>query len=165
MESKQLLITALRQSQGLVWPLFEDLRSAPHVPSTVGGNHAHWIAGHLLVSEGHMLHAIMRGEANPVERFAPLFAGRTRPDPAAQGYPAYDEVLEQLGAMRAKTLELLESLDEAALDQPSRGVPPGFEAFFGVWRQCFLMQALHWMNHRGQLADCRRSAGREPLMA
>jgi len=165
MESKQLLIASLEQTQGLVWPLLEDLRSAPLVPSTIGGNHAHWIAGHLLVSEGHMLHVIMRGETNPVERLAPFFAGRTQPDPVAKGYPAYGDVLEELAALRAETLDLLRSLDESALDQPSRGVPPGFEAFFGVWRQCFLMQALHWMNHRGQLADCRRSAGREPLMA
>lgn len=165
MESKHLLVGALRQTQGLVWPLLDDLRSAALVPSTAGGNHAHWIAGHLLVSEGNMQHVIMRGEANPAEQLAPLFAGRTRPDPQGRGYPPYDEVLEQLAAMRAETLALLESLDEAALDQPSRGAPPGFEAFFGVWRQCFLMQALHWMNHRGQLADCRRNAGREPLMA
>lgn len=165
MDSKTLLTAALEQSQFLVWPLLEDLRSAPLVPSTPGGNHAHWIAGHLLHAEGHMLNVIMRGLPNPLERLAASFAGSTRPQVQGEGYPAYDELLADLRRMRADTLNLLASLDEPALDQPSTAVPPGFEPFFGVWRQCFLMQALHWMNHRGQLADCRRSAGRAPLMA
>lgn len=102
---------------------------------------------------------------NPVERLAASFAGSTRPQVQVDGDPAHDELLADLRRMRADTLNPLASLDESALDQPSKAVPPGFEPFFGVWRQCFLMQALHWINHRGQLADCRRSAGREPLMA
>ena len=39
-----------------------------------------------------------------------------------------------------------------------------FELYFGTWRHMFLMRAMHWMHHRGQLADCRRAAGRPPLM-
>lgn len=53
---------------------------------------------------------------------------------------------------------LLDDLQSAAL------VSPQFELYFGTWRHMFLMRAMHWMNHRGQLADCRRAAGRPPLM-
>jgi hypothetical protein len=58
----------------------------------------------------------------------------------------------------------LESTSEEDLDQAIAGVPPQFELYFGTWRHMFLMRAMHWINHRGQLADCRRAAGRPPLM-
>ncbi len=53
---------------------------------------------------------------------------------------------------------------ESTLDQVIAGMPPQFELYFGTWRHMFLMRAMHWMHHRGQLADCRRAAGRPPLM-
>lgn len=165
MESKQLLVAALEQSFGLVMPLLEDLQSAPLVPTTTkGGNHAHWILGHLVQSEG-QFREMMRGVANPVNELKPHFAGGTEPDPTASGYPAYGELLARLVTLRKETLDWLDSLSETDLDSASRVVPPGFESFFGTWRQCLLMQAMHWMNHRGQLADCRRAAGRAKLMA
>ena len=165
MQTKELLVTALHQSYGLVMPLLEDLRSASLVaPTTQGGNHAHWILGHLLVSEG-QFRAMMRGIPNPVESLQPLFGGGSTPDPAGTDYPAYEELLTHLVRLRQETLAWLDSLGESDLDRASQVVPPGFEPFFGTWRLCLLMQAMHWMNHRGQLADCRRSAGREPLMA
>lgn len=165
MQSKVLLITALQQSYALVMPLLEDLRSAALVaPTAKGGNHAHWILGHLVVSEG-QFRAIMRGVPNPVESLIPLFDGGSTPDPVGMNYPAYDDLLAKLASLREETMAWLEPLDESDLDQASKVVRPGFESFFGTWRSCLLMKAMHWMNHRGQLADCRRSAGRERMMA
>ena len=165
MDSKELIVTALNQSYGLVMPLLEDLKTAPLVaPTSDGGNHAHWVLGHLTVSDGQFL-SMMRGTPNPFKEFGPLFGGGSTPEPQGNGYPAYDELLAKLAELRGETMKWIESLSEADLDQPSRDVPPGFEAFFGTWRQCLLMQAMHWMNHRGQLTDCRRAAGRERLMA
>jgi uncharacterized damage-inducible protein DinB len=165
MQSKELLTTALQQSYGMVMPLLQDLRSAALTPPTPkGGNHAHWILGHLVQSEGHF-RTMMRGVPNPVEDLRSLFAGGTAPDPQGTDYPAYDELLAKLAAMREETVQWLTTLSENDLDQPSKVVPPGFEPFFGTWRQCLLMQAMHWMNHRGQLADCRRAIGRERMMA
>lgn len=165
MQSKELLLAALQQSYGLVLPLLEDLRSAPLIPPTAkGGNHAHWILGHLVQSEG-QFRAMMRGDANPVGELKPFFAGGTEPDPSASGYPPYDGLLATLVEMRRETMDWIGSLSENELDSASKVVPPGFEPFFGTWRQCLLMQAMHWMNHRGQLADCRRAAGRARLMA
>jgi hypothetical protein len=165
MQTKELLATALQQSYGLVMPLLEDLKSATLVqPTPNGGNHAHWILGHLTVAEG-QFRAMMRGVPNPVEHLRPQFAGGTVADPAGAGFPAYDELLTTIVGLRQETMAWLGSLSEDDLDQASKVVPPGFESFFGTWRQCLLMQAMHWMNHRGQLADCRRAAGRERLMA
>lgn len=165
MQTKDLLVTALQQSYGLVMPLLEDLSSAALIaPTPNGGNHAHWILGHLVVSEG-QFREMMRGIPSPVESLKPLFGGGSTPDPAGTNYPPYEELLSKLVSSRQETMAWLESLSEHDLDQASQHVPPGFEPFFGTWRSCLLMQAMHWMNHRGQLADCRRSAGRERLMA
>jgi hypothetical protein len=164
MQTKELLVTALQQSYGLVMPLLEDLKSAPLVaPTPKGGNHAHWILGHLVVSDG-QFRAMMRGISNPVEQLTPLFGGGSTPEPKGNNYPSYEELLTKLVNLRHETMAWLESLTENDMDQPSKVIPPGFEAFFGTWRSCLLMQAMHWMNHRGQLADCRRSAGRDPMM-
>ncbi len=146
-------------------PLLEDLKSAPLVsPTAKGGNHAHWILGHLVQSEG-QFRAMMRGDANPVEELSHFFAGGMEPDPSASGYPSYDVLLATLVRLRREGMDWLNSMSEADLDSVSKAAPPGFEPFFGTWRQCLLIQAMHWMNHRGQLADCRRAAGRERMMA
>lgn len=165
METKELVKTALQQSYGLVMPLLQDLQTAALVaPTSRGGNHAHWILGHLVQSEGEF-RAMMRGIPNPVTDIRELFGGGTIPRVDGVGYPSYAELLTRIHNLRAETMNWLDSLEEADLDRASQAIPPGFESFFGTWRQCLLMQALHWMNHRGQLADCRRAAGREKLMA
>lgn len=165
MQSKELLISALNLSACLVMPLLEDLKSASLVaPTPAGGNHAHWVLGHLVQSEGHF-RSIMRGIPSPVDHLDPIFGGGSVPDPTGANYPDYAELLVTLVELRAETMQWLESISETDLDQASKVIPTGFEPFFGTWRQCLLMQAMHWMNHRGQLADCRRAAGRERLMA
>lgn len=164
MNSKDLLVHGLHLSYNMVLPLLEDLKSAPLVTPMPGGNHAHWILGHLTNSEGRF-RTIMRGVPNPVDAWQTLFGSGSQPDPAAVGYPSYDELLAKLVSLRQETMEWVTSLEESDLDQPSKFVPPGFEAMFATWGKCLLMQSLHWMNHRGQLADCRRAAGRTKLMA
>jgi len=164
MQSKDLLLMANRQCATLVLPLLEDLKSAPLVsPVAKGGNHAHWIAGHLLVSEA-QFRSLMDGSPNSRESLKPLFGGGSQPVASGEGYPPYEELLGELKSSHQKTLAWLEGLSEADLDQRSKGVQPKFEDFFGTWRQVLLVRAMHWMNHRGQLADCRRAAGRAPLM-
>lgn len=164
MQSQPLLVAANTHCQALVAPLLEDLRSAPLVAATPGGNHAHWIAGHLLCSEG-MFRAMMEGGTSSQAHLEPLFGGGTTPAVDGAGYPSYGEIVTELGRRHQETLAWLGTMGEEELDRASLAVPPGFEPFFGTWRQCLLMRALHWMNHRGQLADCRRAAGRPPLMA
>lgn len=164
MQSKELLLLANRQCAALVIPLLEDLSTATLVsPIPNAGNHAHWVLGHMVVSEG-QFRAMMEGVLNPNEKLKPSFGGGSQPSATGTEYPAYDDLLVQLKTLHASTLSWLESLSESDLDQSSKAIPPGFEPFFGTWRQVLLMRALHWMNHRGQLADCRHAAGRPPLM-
>ena len=164
MQSKSILLLANRQATTLVFPLLEDLQTAPLISPTAGsGNHAHWILGHLVFSEGRYIE-MMKGVANPCEALQEKFGGGSRPDPNAVNYPAYENLLSQLHSMDEEFMSWLEGVSETELDQALDGIPPQFELYFGTWRHMFLMRALHWMNHRGQLADCRRAAGRPPLM-
>ena len=164
MQSKSVLILANRQAAGLVFPLLDDLQSAALVSPTVGtGNHAHWLLGHLVFSEGRY-REMMQGIENPCQSLHEKFGGGSQPDPNAVDYPSYEELLSRLRSMDVELMAWLESTSEEELDQEITGVPPQFELYFGTWRHMFLMRAMHWMNHRGQLADCRRAAGRPPLM-
>ena len=142
----------------------EDLRTAPLVPPAPGGNHAHWVVGHLLFSEGRF-RQIMQGGDNQFEDLQSFFGGQSTPRSDGGGYQSYGELLSALQLQHQAAIASLEAMTEDELDQPSQGCPLGFEPFFGTWRHVFLMRSMHWMIHRGQLADCRRAAGREPMLA
>lgn len=166
MKAVELIRTQLDTSYGITMPLLDDLKDSPLVqPSEKGGNHAWWIMGHLTFAEGDLLYHWMRGEANSMAELAPLFAGGTTPSPDGRDYPPYDELLEKFQQLRAGTIEHLATLADADLDTPSKNCPEQFAAFFGTVGLCLSNTALHWLGHRGQLADVRRRLGREPLMA
>lgn len=163
MQSKDLLLLASRQAYALLIPLLEDLSTAPLVTPTAGdGNHAHWILGHLCISEG-QFRRMTQGIPHPLESVKPLFSPGSKPSATANDYPPYDELLNHFKSMVEETTVWIGSLTEEDLDQSVKVVKPGFELFFGTWRQALMMRAIHWANHRGQLADCRRAAGRSPL--
>ena len=164
MQSKDLLMMANLNAYVLTMPLMEDMRTAPLVPPAPGGNHPHWVVGHLLFSEGRF-ESIMRGCENRFENLQAQFGGQSIPEMSGSGYRPYEQLLSELQTQQQSVMAMLESLTEADLDQPCSNCPPGFEPFFGTWRQVLLMRPMHWMIHRGQLADCRRAAGREPLLA
>lgn len=165
MQSKDVLLQLNQIAPALTLPLLDDLASVP-LQTTVAsnGHNAHWLLGHILLSEAQ---ARFMADGTPITNplFAPLFGGGTQPDPSGTNYPPYDELLTQLKLSHVQTITWIEGLSESELDQTSQHVPPGFEQIFGTWRQVIAMRPLHWMNHRGQLADCRRAAGRKPLMA
>ena len=97
--------------------MLENLKDSPlTAPTSAGGNHAWWIAGHLTFAEGHLLWNFMRGEPNPLAEWKELFAGGTQPDPKAVGYPAYDEILSKFHELRQQTYTLLDSLSEEDLE-------------------------------------------------
>lgn len=164
MHSKDLLLTANQHAHTLTMPLMEDLRTAPLIPPAPGGNHAHWVVGHLLFSEGRF-QQIMNGGDNQFENLQSCFGGQSIPRSDGSSYQPYGDLLSALQLQHQAAMAVLETLTENDLDQPCQSCPSGFEPFFGTWRHVFLMRSMHWMIHRGQLADCRRAAGREPLLA
>ena len=166
MNAIQLIRTQLETSFGITMPLLQDLASDAMVqPSEKGGNHAMWILGHLAHAEGSLLRQWMLGEENPLEDWTSLFAGGTQPSADAGAYPAWDDVMEKLQQLRAGTLEYVGKLTDADLDTPSKQCPAEYADFFGTVGLCLSNTALHWMGHRGQLADIRRRLGRDPIMA
>jgi uncharacterized damage-inducible protein DinB len=135
--------------------------SALTQPTPRGGNHPLWVLGHITYIEGNLARVLF-GEANPVDHWAPMFAPGTEPTANASAYPSFDEVLSTYKKLRARNMKLLEDLGEAGLDRPTKAPPRGLEELLETAGKTFLMTAIHQMNHRGQLADCRRAAGRSP---
>lgn len=164
MNAVTLLKSALKSSEELTFPLIEDMRDAPLTrPTPNGGNHPHWILGHLAVSE-EGIHSVMTGEDHALKHWHKLFGRESEPSDDAAGYPDFDELIAAYRQARAKNLALLETLSDDDLDTPSKAIPPGMESVFGTLGQCFHALAMHWMMHRGQLADARRAAGKDRLI-
>ena len=163
MNAIDVIKTALRISDQGMTRLVEDMRDAPLTPPTPrGGNHPLWVLGHITFVEGSVPH-ILFGEPNPVERWAPLFAPGTEPTSNAADYPPFDEIFRMYRELRARNLELLDRIGEAGLAKPTVAPPRGLEDVLRTAGDTFLLVALHQMNHRGQVADARRAAGRKPL--
>lgn len=164
MQSREMLKMALQMSDAILLPVVDDMRDAPLAfPTPNGGNHPLWIVGHLAFTEGMILWTIMRGDPNPLAEWAELFGPGSEPAADADRYPPYDKLIERYRSMREQSLAFLDSLSEEDLDQPSRQSPPGFDMLFGTYRHCYMLTALHIANHRGQMLDARRAAGRKPL--
>ncbi|MFQ5847311.1 MAG: DinB family protein [Candidatus Methylomirabilales bacterium] len=163
MQSKELLRMTLEMTRGIVLPLIEDMKDAPVTfPTPNGGCHPLWVLGNATLSEARFVREWIVGEPNPLAEWNAIFGAGTEPvaDPAT--YPPFDEVMAKSHAVREGTLKLLDSFSEADLDKTSKA-PAQRQANFGTVRQCFLMTALHWMMHRGQVADARRAAGRKRI--
>jgi hypothetical protein len=164
MNTVEFIRTALDRSAGATLALIDDMKDQPLTfPTPKGGNHPLWVLGHLAHTEGEVIQHFMLGRPNPVERWKGLFGRGSEPSAEADRYPAFDEVKRAFQDLRAETLQVLGTLTDADLDQPSKGCPPELRQFVGTYGQCFLIVVLNTMAHRGQVADARRAAGRKPL--
>ena len=93
------------------------------------------------------------------------FAMGTTPTSAASQYSfSMDELLGKFEEIRSATLAHLHTLNEADLDQRSHA-PEEFGPPFATVGACFAAMSTHMSFHAGQVADARRAAGRDPLMA
>lgn len=163
MQSKELLKMTLEMSRSMVLQLIDDMKDAPLTfPTVNGGCHPLWVLGNVTLAEGTFVREYISGEVNPVAEWNDIFGAGTEPVADAAKYPPFSEVMAKSHAVREGTMALLDSFSEADLDKPSKA-PPKRQAYFGSNRQCFLMTALHWMMHRGQVADARRAAGRKRI--
>ena len=164
MQSKDLIRINLELATQGVLPLIEDMSDAPlTAPTPNGGNHPLWVLGHLTYSEGSLVHWMMLGNPHPLAEWKDVFGIGTTVSYDASDYPAMSEVLDRFHTLRASTLEVFDGLSEEDLDKPSAKCPEDRRDTFGTYRLCLAMAANHWFMHRGQVADARRAAGRQPL--
>ena len=163
MNAIDVIRSAMQRGDKGLMQLIEDMHDAPLTqPTPRGGNHPLWVLGHITFIEGG-IPRILFGEPHPLEEWAPLFAPGTEPKADADAYPPLDEVLGTYRDLRARNLQILEELGEAGLDRPTKSPPRGLENVLRTAGDVFLTIAMHQMNHRGQVADARRAAGRKPM--
>jgi len=165
MKTTDFIRASLEMSKGWIMGLAADMKDAPLVqPTPHGGNHPMWAVGHLTYSEANLIHKYARGGENPLAHWKEIFGEGAQPVTDAGVYPKYEEVLAEFEKIRAATLDYLGSLSDEDLDKPT-SVPEEMRAYFGTVAQCFATTIIHFGFHGGQIADARRAAGREPLMA
>jgi hypothetical protein len=164
MKTVDFIRTSLDRSARAVLALIEDMEDAPFTfPTPKGGNHPLWVLGHLAWAEGYVIQHVMLGRPNPFAHWKSLFGIGSEASAEASQYPPFAEVLEAFRNVRGQTLNVLDTLGDDDLDQPTRDCPPEFKEVLGTYAQCFLGTIFNTMHHRGQVADARRAAGRKPL--
>lgn len=166
MKTTDYIRLSLEQSRGWILPLIEDMKdAATTAPTRLGGNHPHWVIGHLAYSESLLINKYMLGEeSHPLTQWGEIFGAGKEPVADAAGYPPFDEVVAAFEKTRARTLNVLDGLKDEELSQPCKAPPEGAADFIGSYAQCFFVVSHHFTFHGGQVADARRAAGKVPLM-
>lgn len=165
MKTTELLRFQMTMGKEMTAALLADMLDAPLTfPTASGGNHPTWVAGHLVYAESNLIHHILQGNENPLLAWKSVFGQGTEPMSDAENYPALGELLSKWDEARKYTLEVLATVTDDDLDQPSASPPEGREHLFGTVGKVFSMVAMHPLVHRGQVADARRAAGRQKLM-
>ena len=159
----------IRQEMGMskswIGSLMDDLKDVPMtLPTPNGGNHPLWIVGHLAYSESNIFNCFILGKENPLVEWKDTFGIGSQPVSDSAAYPSYDELIAKFEAVRAETLAYLDTITDADLDKPSHA-PEERNVFFGTVGKCLTVMTTHLAFHGGQLADARRAAGRDILMA
>lgn len=166
MKATDYINLCLQQTKNWILPLILDMKdAATTAPTPKGGNHPHWVIGHLAYSESLLVNKYMLGQdSHPLTEWGEVFGAGKAPVADAAGYPPFDEVVAAFETTRTRTLEVLAGLSDADLEQPCKAAPEGLEDFLGTYAQCFLIVSHHCTFHGGQVADARRAAGRDPLL-
>lgn len=165
MKATEFVKMSLESSKGWALGLLNDIKDAPMTqPTPNGGNHPIWILGHLIHSESNLLDCFILGRSNRFAEWDALFGMGSTPSTDPSQYPSMDELFAKFEQMRGATLAHLATLSDDDLDKPTHA-PKEFEAYFGTVGACFSAMANHVSFHNGQIADARRAAGREMLMA
>ncbi len=143
----------------------DDIKDAPLTqPTPNGGNHPLWVLGHLTHSESNLLDVFIQGKENRFPELAEAFGMTSKPSTNADDYPAFDELMGKFQQIRAANLEYLAGLSDEDLDKASNA-PEDFGGMFGTVGLAYAAMINHFMFHCGQVADARRAAGRDVLMA
>lgn len=145
--------------------LINDMREAPLTqPTPNGGNHPLWILGHIVRAESDLLDIFIQGKANRFPELEIDFAMGSIPTTDPDRYPSIDELLVKFEEIRAASLAYLDTISDQQLGNASHA-PDQFGPAFSTVGACFAAMSTHVSFHAGQVADARRAAGREPMMA
>lgn len=165
MKATDFIKQSLESSKGWALGLIDDMKDAPLTqPTPNGGNHPLWVLGHIAYSEASLLDGFVLGQPNRYAEWEGLFNNGTTPSTNESDYPTLGDLMTKFEEVRAATLAHLDTLSDDDLDQKSHA-PEEFSAYFGTVGACFAAMSTHCAFHAGQVADARRAAGREPLMA
>ncbi len=145
--------------------LIHDLKDEPLAQPTInGGNHAIWILGHLAYIESVMIHQMIQGKDTcTLAHHKETFDAEGDPSTDPSIYPSFDQLFKDYDTARTETYAYLDSISEADLQRPALGCPEEWKPHFGTVAQCLDFIAHHPSLHFGQLADIRKSLGRQRI--
>jgi DinB family protein len=160
MDAKDAARTTMRTADFFIESYLSDITPQEMlVRPAPGANHLAWQLGHLISAETRLVEAAVPGSMPPLPEG---FAERHSKDGAASDNPAdflsRDEYFRLAKNVRAATLKVLDSVDEADLDKPVAGRVPPFVKKAG---DCFMTAGGHWILHAGQWVVLRRHLGRD----
>lgn len=163
MQARDVLITALTQSQHMLTATLsdlsdEDLQFRP-VPKA---NHIAWQLGHLIASEREMLVGALPGAKFP-ELPAALkdqASGQSSGKPPAGGYLKKTDYLDWFERVRGATLAAVSKLNDADLDRSNAGPMEKFAPNLGA---LLTLISTHTMMHAGQFSVVRRALNKPVL--
>jgi uncharacterized damage-inducible protein DinB len=163
MNGVEAIRTALNSTQKLTTWFLSDLSDADLlVRPAPGANHIAWQLGHVIVSERSFARDHFPGLTLPElpAGFEKQHGKETQfVDPPA-GFAAKAVYLDLFAKVRRATLAGLETLNDAALDQPTTGSMSTFAPTLGA---LLLLMANHEMMHSGQFSVVRRKLGKPVL--
>lgn len=131
------------------------------VRPTENANHIAWQLGHLIHGENFHMNQLAPDSMPPLpEGFSERHTKETAAQNESSDFLSKAEYLELMQQQRAGTLEVLGSLSDEQLMQPS---PESMRYFGPTVGSVFSGEAVHWVMHAGQWAIIRRKLGKPPL--
>lgn len=125
-------------------------------------NHLAWQLGHLISSEVNLLESICPGKAAHLpEGFAEKHSKEACQDDNPDHFHSKQEYVDLYQQVRTATVEALESIPDAQLDDPS---PEWIRDKFPKLGHLFTLIATHPMMHAGQFVVVRRKLGKPVLI-
>lgn len=164
MKTTDYIRTLLEGSKGWTMGLINDMKDSPVTqPTANGGNHTAWVLGHLIHSESNLLDIFILGKENRFPELANC-SMKTEPSTNPDDYLPMDELFAKFEEIRSASLAHLDTLSDEDLTAKSHA-PEEFGPMFSTVGGVYGAMCIHVAFHGGQVAVCRRAAGREPLMA
>lgn len=163
MQAKDVLITALTQTQHLMTGSLSDLSDEDLLVRPVPqANNIAWQLGHLIASERELLIGALPGVKYP-ELPAALkdqTSGKSSGQPPAGGYLKKAGYLDWFERVRGATLAAVSKLSDADLDRPTTGEMAKFAPNLGA---LVTLVGTHTMMHAGQFSVVRRKLDKPVL--